>query len=314
MFNSNGNYAKIWRVTLNISLCKNKIASNYIINSKTMSSFFDDATQFTTTHKQLIGLFFIAFLAYYIIKMQFGYSDLPIGDLLNEQTSSIVPSWLKTIARLLLAFVFINGVLWYVFGIDLSVHLYDVFTDTAKLDINVDNNPDALIPSVLDASTVPRIRRKKQVFNIPENQYTYGDAKAMCTAYDARLATYKEVEDSYNSGGEWCNYGWSDGQLALFPTQQSTYDVLQGVEGHKNDCGRPGVNGGFIDNKNVRFGVNCFGYKPKMSSEERRLMDSATPYPQSAKDIAFQSRVDYWKTKISEILVSPFNYDSWGRV
>jgi hypothetical protein len=102
--------------------------------------------------------------------------------------------------------------------------------------------------------------------------------------------------------------------LALFPTQQSTYDILQDTKGHENDCGRPGVNGGFIDNKNVRFGVNCFGYKPKMTSEERQLMDSVTPYPQSAKDIAFQVRVDYWKTKISEILVSPFNYESWGRI
>jgi len=226
----------------------------------------------------------------------------------------MLPSWVRAIARIIFAFIFINGVLWYVFGIDLNVHIYDIFTDTAKLDIEINNNPDAVLPSVIDSSTVPRIRRKKQVFNIPENKYTYGDAKAMCSAYDARLATYKEVEDSYNNGGEWCNYGWSDKQLALFPTQQSTYDILQDTKGHENDCGRPGVNGGFIDNKNVRFGVNCFGYKPKMTSEERQLMDSVTPYPQSAKDIAFQVRVDYWKTKISEILVSPFNYESWGRI
>ena len=29
--------------------------------------------------------------------------------------------------------------------------------------------------------------------------------------------------------------------------------------GHENDCGRPGVNGGYIANTNAKYGVNCFG-------------------------------------------------------
>ena len=41
-------------------------------------------------------------------------------------------------------------------------------------------------------------------------------------------------------------------------------------KGHEHDCGRPGINGGFIDNPNVRFGVNCFGTKPAISAEEQR--------------------------------------------
>ena len=31
---------------------------------------------------------------------------------------------------------------------------------------------------------------RPQVFNIPGNDYTFDDAKAVCSAYDARLATY----------------------------------------------------------------------------------------------------------------------------
>ena len=42
---------------------------------------------------------------------------------------------------------------------------------------------------------------------------------------------------------------------------------------------RPGINGGYIDNKNVRFGVNCFGTKPEASADELNLLNSATAMP-----------------------------------
>ena len=116
------------------------------------------------------------------------------------------------------------------------------------------------------------------IWPLKNNLYTYDDAQAICKAHNSRLATYDEVEAAYNNGAEWCNYGWSDGQMALFPTQQKTYDELQKIEGHENDCGRPGVNGGYIENPAVKFGVNCFGYKPRMNSTEQELMISG-PLP-----------------------------------
>ena len=152
------------------------------------------------------------------------------------------------------------------------------------------------------------------MFNIPENNFVYPDAKAVCSAYGARLATYKEVEESYRDGAEWCNYGWSDGQMALFPTQQKTFDGLQKIEGHENDCGRPGINGGYIANPAVRFGVNCYGYKPRMTSTEEELMASEPLYPKTLKDQAMENRVNYWKDKLSEVLVSPFNHNTWSRL
>ena len=124
---------------------------------------------------------------------------------------------------------------------------------------------------------VPTIKFKKQVFNIPGNYYNYDNAKAVCTAYGSKLATYQQIEDSYKNGGEWCNYGWSEGQNALFPTQQKTFDNLQGIKGHEHDCGRPGINGGYIANPQVKFGVNCYGNKPKINKQEEELMKTVSP-------------------------------------
>lgn len=179
---------------------------------------------------------------------------------------------------------------------------------------NVDINADSTSRIAAIKSPIPQIILKRQVFNIPENEYVYPDAKALCSAYGARLATYEEVEEAYRDGGEWCNYGWSDGQMALFPTQQKTFDTLQKIEGHENDCGRPGVNGGYMANPALRFGVNCYGFKPRMTELDEELMETRPIYPRTEQDIAMENRVKYWKNKLTEILISPFNHNSWSRI
>lgn len=208
------------------------------------------------------------------------------------------------IIAILLVLIVINA-FQYFFSINVTAYVQGLFTPKTSVDIVVDQ-------STYQPAPVPEIKIKKQVFNIPGNYYNYENAKALCKAYGSDLASYDQIEQAYNSGAEWCNYGWSANQLALFPTQKQTYNTLQKTPGHENDCGRAGINGGYIANPNVKFGVNCYGYKPKMTNEEEELMKTATPYPESAKDIAFQKRVDYWKNKVDEILVSPFNYSTWG--
>jgi hypothetical protein len=37
---------------------------------------------------------------------------------------------------------------------------------------------------------------------------------------------------------------------------------LQGNNATKNACGRPGINGGYFANPNIKFGANCYGVKP----------------------------------------------------
>lgn len=206
--------------------------------------------------------------------------------------------------------IIING-LQYFFGVDFYASIKNVFYGVPEVDIKV--IPE---PTLQNAASgpLPEIMAIEQVFNIPGNHYGYNDAKALCSAYGARLATYGEIEKAYNDGAEWCNYGWSDSQMALYPTQNTTYKNLQKIKGHEHDCGRPGINGGYIANPSVKFGVNCFGHKPRINQEEQNLMNVATPYPKTKADLYLEERVAYWKNKIDDILVSPFNYNSWSKL
>ena len=243
-------------------------------------------------------------VAYYVFSSSLGNGDSSVSSDSGSNIMGII------IISILIVLIVINA-FQYFFSINVTAYVKGLFTPNAEIDIVVDQTTyDS--PLQPQPSTVPEIKFKKQVFNIPGNYYDYENAKAICQAYGADLATYDQIEKSYNNGAEWCNYGWSANQLALFPTQKQTYDNLQTIPGHENDCGRTGINGGYIANKKIKFGVNCYGNKPKITQEEENLMNTSTPYPQTAKDIAFQKRVDFWKNKVSDILVSPFNYNSWG--
>ena len=255
----------------------------------------------------VIIILVVVIIIYIIMFMSLGgsESDVPSSDTVSNSSSNTITIFLVAFFIIL---IIING-LQYFFGVDIVAKLKNVLTGNPEVDIIVDTS------RVQAANApVPEILLKKQVFNIPGNEYVYPDAKALCSAYGARLATYTEIENSYNDGGEWCNYGWSDGQMALFPTQQKTFDELQKIQGHENDCGRPGVNGGYMANPAIKFGVNCFGYKPRMNSDEEELMANEPIYPKTLKDKAMENRVNYWKDKLSEILVSPFNNGSWSRL
>jgi hypothetical protein len=220
---------------------------------------------------------------------------------------------------ILIILILING-LQYFFKVDISAYLKNLFTNQPEVDIivneknvNKEKNKEKNKDNSESGSNLSNeIIFKKQVFNVPGNHYTYDDAKAICNAYGADLANYQQIESAYKHGAEWCNYGWSDGQMALFPTQQQTFDNLQKIKGHQHDCGRPGINGGYMANPQLKFGVNCYGNKPKITQDEEELMKIASPYPKTMQEIDFQKKVDYWKNKIGEIMVSPFNYNMWG--
>lgn len=194
----------------------------------------------------------------------------------------------------------------YFFNMNIVTSVQGLFSDRPKIDITVQK------PDNESETTVPELRYFKQVFHVPGNEYTYDDAKAVCKAFDARLAAYDEVEKAYGGGAEWCSYGWSANQMALFPTQKKTWDRLQKIKGHENDCGRPGINGGFIANPDVRFGINCYGFKPQITAAEAEDMKTAPVFPKTMKDMERQQRVAYWQTKLNDILVSPFNNDVWS--
>lgn len=154
----------------------------------------------------------------------------------------------------------------------------------------------------------PGPEEQGEVFHIFNNEYTYEEAKDVCNAYGSRLANYKEVENAYNEGANWCSYGWSNEQMGLFPTQKEIYDKLQQIPGHEHDCGRPGVNGGYFENPNIRLGVNCYGPKPppKPVDEQYMRQTTFTPYVDDKK---LDEMIEQQQ---SEYVVAPFDSSKWS--
>ena len=249
-------------------------------------------------------IIFLIIIAYLVFSSSLGNDNFSLGNDYSTGGNRL----LGFIIIFVLVILILVNAFQYFFSINVTAYVSGLFTPKTTVDIVVDQN------TTYQPSTVPEIKFRKQVFNIPGNYYNYENAKAICTAYGANLATYKQIEEAYDGGAEWCNYGWSQGQMTLFPTQQTTFDRLQTIDGHHHDCGRPGINGGYIANPEVKFGVNCYGYKPKINQEEEDLMKTSSPYPETVKDLAFQKRVDYWKNKVDEILVSPFNNNRWSEL
>lgn len=96
----------------------------------------------------------------------------------------------------------------------------------------------------------------KRVFHIKNKQkdYNYNEARAVCRAFGAELATPMQVYKAYEDGESWCTHGWSEGQYALFPAQEKD------VESNEK-CGKVGLNGSFrLDNET--YGINCYGKVP----------------------------------------------------
>lgn len=111
----------------------------------------------------------------------------------------------------------------------------------------------------------------KEVFHIANQKYTYDQSRCKCAAYGAKLATKADLINAYNNGANWCTYGWSEDQTAYYPVQKCEWDKMMAEnrryggneKNSKKYCGYPGINGGYFTNKDLRFGVNCYGIKPK---------------------------------------------------
>lgn len=165
--------------------------------------------------------------------------------------------------------------------------------------------------SNIDQGAIQNIMPTKEVFNIADNKYKYSDSDALCKAYGAELATYDQVKDAWNKGADWCNYGWVKGQAAIYPTQESTYNKLQmGPEDQKGACGIPGINGGYFDNPDLRFGVNCYGNKPSKSDADDRAQ--MKPHALTNDAIEYDRKVQDYKQGLNQIPISPFNSTSWA--
>ena len=213
------------------------------------------------------------------------------------------------------SFVFIEALLWGLFIILIFVnglsYFFNVNIITEFKDV-ISNEPKINIKSTVD---VPKINTDfKEVYHIPGNRFTYHDAKAVCKAFDGEMATYDQLVNAHQKGASWCSYGWTKDQLGLYPTSQSDWRKLQEKEGHEYDCGLPGINGGYVENTHRPLGANCYGVKPKQSILEIDYLKNKELYPKTQKEYLFDERVKYWKNRIGNILISPFNNDNWFKV
>ena len=184
-------------------------------------------------------------------------------------------------------------------------------TDVSNSDTGSSSSASASSASACSSTTGTNNDGTKEVFHIAQNKYTFDEAKDVCEEYGATLATYDEVERAYNNGANWCSYGWSKDQLALFPTQKEVYNELKKLPGHEHDCGRPGINGGFFLNPKVKFGVNCYGVKPKAKPNDESYMHALNHTPK-VKDVATLEQVR--ANRMSEYIVAPFNKNKWSKV
>lgn len=168
------------------------------------------------------------------------------------------------------------------------------------------------ITAPLEKPSAPLIEREilheKEVFHIANQDYTYEQAKCKAAAYGGRLATKSEIIEAYNKGADWCTYGWSAGQTAYYPTQKCSWNKLQqGPKERRNDCGRPGVNGGFFSNPKLKFGVNVYGIKPKGKQVREKE-------PRCTGKEFCEMRTNYTAAnKMDTDEVVGFNEDSWSQ-
>jgi len=294
----------------------------YIVTTYANSSVDEFSTDLSTTLKRFKiftdNPFSIFSVAFFLIAL---YSVIYFVKI--PMTSELKPMsimFIETLTIILFVALLIIDFFKYLFKIDIMDFLLDGMIN------GLSKTPESTEPkSTKPQSTcaVPTTEPPGEVFNIRNNLYSYDDAREVCSVYGAKLATYDQIEKAYNNGAEWCNYGWSEGQMALFPTQKSTWDALQskkktckgGRDVINSACGRPGINGGVIKNPNIRFGVNCYGKKPEASESDKALMKANVErkVTESPKDAQLQAKLKVWQKNADKfLLVNSFNKEKWS--
>jgi len=188
----------------------------------------------------------------------------------------------------------------YFFGVNVATTLKDITTGKPSIGIEVVNEQKSETVDEPEQPEEPTKFGRTQVFHVP-GQYSYTDAKALCRAYGGNLANIQQMMDAHKEGAEWCDYGWSDDQMALYPTQTKTWKEFSESEVHKKDCGRPGVNGGYTMDLNQLLGANSFGPKPDQNGSKIE----GPPKPMNPLDV----QAEKYKSDLPN--VSPFNYEKW---
>jgi hypothetical protein len=76
------------------------------------------------------------------------------------------------------------------------------------------------------------------------------------------------------------------------------------------------VNGGYIANPYIKFGVNCYGKKPKPTDADLNRLDAKQNqvFPKSTEDKKLDEKVKNWKEHADKFLhVSSYNTNKWSK-
>ena len=185
----------------------------------------------------------------------------------------------------------------YFFGVEITSTLSSLFSkpkvniDIVKQNSDIDSNDsNTNSNSSLNFNAI-KLNSKPETYHI-NGKFDYSMARSVCKAYNATLATLEQIQGAYKKGGEWCDYGWSEDEMVLYPTQKASWEKYQ--EGDdKHQCGIPGINGGYNTYLNQQLGVNCYGVKPpgkmpiQMTPVEKKILPK-------------------------QGTLSPFNYTQWN--
>ena len=291
--------------------------------TKSFSNIYDTITNNLgkSFNSSNILIFIIILIVFFFLFSNLGNSDVDMTPTPNNSSTNI----LEIILWSIFVFLLLANGLQYFFGIEATASVKNV---DGKPEVGIELSEESkdflkkTLPEIGESKKSKDERKqqlqeeKKEVFYIKDNVYTYDEAKAVCKAHDAELADYNQLEKTYNKGGEWCGYGWSKNQMILFPTQKDTWNKLQTIDGHENDCGRPGINGGYIENDKAKFGVNCYGVKRSPTDFELAMLEQMKKqqYPTSAQDKKFKENVNKFKDKIKEnkMIINPYNSTKWN--
>lgn len=226
----------------------------------------------------------------------------------NNEGPSYIVLFLEILLWLVLIYVvYINIKKYDDNNLNFQAKMENLFnTKISELTVNVDTNKDEPPEKKQDNNCVDNSDGGKEVYHIASNEFTYDEARDVCEKHNSRLANYDEIENAYKNGANWCSYGWTKDRLALFPTQKSLYNELKQIPGHENDCGRPGINGGYFKNKELKFGVNCYGIKPKASKKDRDYTHALNHTPALTKNEAESKLLQ------NKYIIAPFNKDKWS--
>lgn len=197
----------------------------------------------------------------------------------------------------LLCFLCITGVigLQYFLGVDLTATLSSVFSKPqVNVDIVTEDEPETETETTDSTKpTDPTKPSGPETYHV-QGQFDYSMAKSVCKAYDATLASLSQIKEAYDKGAEWCDYGWSEDGMVLYPTQEESWKLYQKEK--KDKCGIPGINGGYNPRTRQRLGVNCYGIKP------------------SGMMPLYPSPVENKPNLPKQGTISPFNYKAWSQL